>query len=412
MMSVEGPFLTALIARMSEPEYNLAAYGVAFAFALIVESPVIMMMSASTALVEGRDSFYKLKNFVYSVNGIVTAFILVLLIPSVFYTLTVDLINLPVKVAELTHTGVLLLIPWAPSIGYRRFYQGILIRGNATRRVAYGTVIRLSSMGITAFVLYLSGNVSGVIVGSAALSAGVMMEALATKYMARNAVRNILKNENDPGRGINYGDIIKFYYPLALTSIISLGVHPIVTFLIGQSRMALESLAVLPVINSLIFIFRSFGLSFQEVGIALMGKQNQYRILRNFAAVMGVCVVLALAAITFTPLSQFWFANISGLSEELTSFSEFPAMIYTIFPALTVWINFQRSILVYDRNTQPITYATVIEVGGILLVLFAAIKLFGMVGVVAAIAGYTVGRLSANIYLIKHFKLSLKKILG
>ncbi len=34
MMSVEGPFLSAIIARMSNPVYNLAAYGVAFSLAL------------------------------------------------------------------------------------------------------------------------------------------------------------------------------------------------------------------------------------------------------------------------------------------------------------------------------------------------------------------------------------------
>ncbi len=51
MMSFEGPFLTAIIARMADPKFNLAAYGIAFSFALIIEAPVIMMMSAATALV-------------------------------------------------------------------------------------------------------------------------------------------------------------------------------------------------------------------------------------------------------------------------------------------------------------------------------------------------------------------------
>ena len=37
MMSVEGPFIAAVIARLHDPEYNLAAFGVAFSFALLVE---------------------------------------------------------------------------------------------------------------------------------------------------------------------------------------------------------------------------------------------------------------------------------------------------------------------------------------------------------------------------------------
>ena len=62
MMSIEGPFLAALIARSLEPKFNLAAYGVAYSLALIIEAPVIMIMSASLALVKDSQSFYKLRN--------------------------------------------------------------------------------------------------------------------------------------------------------------------------------------------------------------------------------------------------------------------------------------------------------------------------------------------------------------
>ena len=43
MMSLEGPYLSALIARLAEPKFNLAAYGIAFSLALIIEAPVIMI---------------------------------------------------------------------------------------------------------------------------------------------------------------------------------------------------------------------------------------------------------------------------------------------------------------------------------------------------------------------------------
>ena len=83
MMSAEGPYLTALIARMSEPEYNLAAYGVAFSIALIVESPVIMLMSASIALIESKLTLLKLRSFVYRLNIILFLLMLVLIFPPV-----------------------------------------------------------------------------------------------------------------------------------------------------------------------------------------------------------------------------------------------------------------------------------------------------------------------------------------
>jgi len=65
MMAVEGPFLAAVIARLADAKFNLAAYGVAYSFALLVEAPVIMLMSASTALVEDTVSFRRLRVFSY-----------------------------------------------------------------------------------------------------------------------------------------------------------------------------------------------------------------------------------------------------------------------------------------------------------------------------------------------------------
>ena len=47
LMSVELPALSAVIARLPDPEIHLAAYGgVVFPIALIVESPIIMLLAA------------------------------------------------------------------------------------------------------------------------------------------------------------------------------------------------------------------------------------------------------------------------------------------------------------------------------------------------------------------------------
>ena len=136
MMATEGPFLAAVIARLADPKYNLAAYGVAFSFALFIEAPVIMMMSASTALVKDRDSFIKLRNFTYTLNGIITLIMVIFIIPPVFYFITQQIIGLPENIARLTHYACIILLPWPSALGYRRVYQGLLIRSNLTRRGA------------------------------------------------------------------------------------------------------------------------------------------------------------------------------------------------------------------------------------------------------------------------------------
>lgn len=412
MMSIENPILTAIIARMAEPKFNLAAYGVAFSFALLIESPVIMMMSASTALVKDYRSYLRLKKFTYIINFSLTAVMLMILIPTIFDFIAHELIALPKEVADLTYVAMAILVPWPGSIGYRRFYQGILINSNQTRKVAYGTIVRLISMTGTAIILYFFFDLHGVIVGASALSAGVMMEAVASKFMAKNILKEYLIHENDIVSELSFKEIFEFYYPLALTSVIALGVHPMVTFFLGQSRMALESLAVLPVLNGFVFIFRGIGLSFQEVGIALLDtkkKLHNYKKLRNFAAIGGTSVVLTLAIVAFTPLSILWFESIAGLTVDLSEFSIPPLMIMALMPGLTFLISFQRSVLVSSKKTKPITIATITEVSSILLILLVTIKWLDWVGAIAATSAFVLGRLAANIYLMKPFLKEVKK---
>lgn len=410
MMSAEGPYLSAIIARLPEPKFNLAAYGVAFSFALIIEAPIIMIMSASTALVKNYQSLIKLKNFTYTLNSVLTVIILVSLIPPVFDFIISDLMKLPGQISALTYKALMIMIPWPAAIGYRRFYQGILIRYNLTRRVAYGTVIRLAAMSTTALILFLMTKVDGVIVGACALSAGVVAEAAASKLMTQKIITAIKNSRERADYELSYRKILNFYYPLALTSIISLGVHPVVTFFMGQSRNSLESLAVLPVINSLVFIFRSVGLSFQEVGIALMGEKFEgYRLLKNFSIYGGITVVSLLGLIAFTPLSDLWLSGISGLSEQLSEFSELPLRIIFIMPGLTFWISYQRAVMVNSGNTKPITFATLIEAAGIILVLLILINYFNFIGVVAAMTAFIIGRLGANFYLSIPFNFIIRQ---
>lgn len=403
MMASEGPFLAAIIARLSAPKINLAAYGVAFSIALLIEAPIIMLMSAATALVKDRDSYLKLRNFSYSLNGIITMLMLIVIIPPVFRSITRNLMGLPEDVARLTHLATAIMLPWPAAIGFRRFYQGILIRSHLTRRVAYGTILRLVAMSATGLICYFYFQLHGAMIGALALSVGVTVEALASRIMVHSSIRMLRAQEPNPQglERLSYKSILSFYYPLALTSILNLGVFPMVTFFMGHSRMALESLAVLPVIHSLVFIFRSIGLSFQEVGIALLGeKQKNYKPLRNVAILLGSAVLILFSIVSFTPLAFFWFYNVSGLSLELAQFALLPTKILALTPALMVLLTFLRSLMVNSRKTKQITLATTIELMTVIVLLVVTTQVFGMIGAIGAAVSMAIARMLANGYLL------------
>jgi Na+-driven multidrug efflux pump len=399
MMAFEQPFLIAFIARLGDAKFNLAAFGIAGSFAMIIEAPIIMLMSASTALVTGQHSYRKLKRFTDILNAGITAIQLIFLIPPVFNFVVIDLMDVPGEIARLAHIALAIFLPWAASIGYRRFYQGILIRNNLTRRVTYGTMVRVSVIIIVGLLLYAAG-IKGAYVGAGAMSLAVLSEAVATRMMVSGTLKALLKKEDTENGNLNLRSIFRFYFPLALTSILSLGVHPFVTFFLGRSYMAVESLAVLPVVSSLVFIFRSLGLSYQEVNIALIGKYKQnYPKLRTFAVYLGLLVTALISILAFTPLADLWFVNISGLSRELAGLSYAPLKIMILLPAFTVLLNFQRSVLIINGNTGPISSATALELIGIIVTMLICVVFLDLIGAVAAAIAFVVGKGLSIIYL-------------
>lgn len=408
MMGVEGPYLAAVIARLPEAKFNLAAHGVAYAFAFLAEAPVIMLMSATTALVSDAHSFRKLRNFARALQAGATCMLLVVLIPQVHRLILRELLHLPPEVADLTYGALWLLLPWPAAIGYRRFLQGVLVRSGRTRLVAYGTVVRVIAMGLAALVGFAFLDIPGAWVSAMSLSSGVVAEAAVARLMAAGTVRRLLEAPagtvvfpgGAEGERLTYRSIATFYYPLALTSLIGLTVQPMLTFFMGRSASPIESLAAFPVVQSLDFIFRTVGLSFQDTAIALMGTRHRHLPeLKRFARTIGFSAAVGMALVAFTPLSTLWFQRVSGLTPELAAFAVVPTRVSAVMPILTVLLTLQRAILVNVRRTRPITVATTLEVSFIAMSFVTLGWGLGLVGVTAAFASFVVGRVVSNSYL-------------
>ncbi|MBT8487367.1 MAG: hypothetical protein KJO65_00940 [Gemmatimonadetes bacterium] len=402
MMASEGPFLAAVIARLPDPTFNLAAHGVTFALAILIEAPVIMLMSAAPAVVKDRVSFLRLRAFSRALCLGTTGVLLIVLIPGVYDVLIDDLMGVPDQVADLTYGALWFMLPWPAAIGYRRFLQGVLIRSGKTGLVAYGTLIRLVAMVVAALVGFFVLGIPGAWVGALSLATGVTVEAIAARVMAAETVRSILAGEIDgpEARDISYLEIAKFYYPLALTSLIGLSVQPLLTFFMGRSVAPVESLAVFPVVHSLSFFFRSFGLAYQDTAIALMGERfEHFPELKTFGITLGSITTAGLALVAFTPLSDVYLIGISGLTRELADVALTPVRVIVLLPAMSVLLSMQRAIMVERRTTEHVTVASAVEV----LVVATTFTVFGfgldLVGATAAFTAFFAGRAASNLYL-------------
>lgn len=399
MMAAEGPFLAAVIARLAAPKENLAAFAVASALAWIIESPIIMMLSASNALVRDGVAYRKLRLFSFALNAGVTAVMFALITPPVFDLVALRVLGLTPDVAGLAGRSMIFLVLWPAAIGFRRFYQGILIRDGRPQAVTWGTVIRLSTMAATGLVLALAFRLPGASVGAGALGVGVLAEGAASWIMARPTVRALRRQAEEEcvfGRSLTTARVIRFYAPLALTSVLSFFINPLTTFFLAHGRFSLESLAVLPVIVGLAFVFRTAGIAMQEVVIALVGDSGENRrLLSRFSIKIGMASTLALAAVVFTPLATIWYGAVSGLSPDLAAFALLPGGLLVLLPFLESVLSYERGVLVKSHRTTPISIAVAVQLAvttAVFALMVMGLKTVGAVAIGPALtAGYVAG---------------------
>jgi len=332
-------------------------------------------------------------------NLTITVIMLLVITTPAYSYLAFKILDLDPDLAELTRTACLFLLPWPAMIGYRRFYQGILIREGASRAVAVGTIVRLICLSATAFTLHFYNILHGAGLGAVSLSVGVSCEALAVRWLVSPILTTVKNRSGDQNHEqLNYLGIWRFYFPLAMTGILGLVAQPLVTLAMNKGRFPLESLAILPVINGLTFFFRAIPLSYQETVISMLGQNEQnYMALSKFAWLLSFILTVILALISFTPLADFWFIEITGLQPELAAFAILPLQLQILTPSLSLLLCWQRSHLIHLKKTNPITTASILELLGIALSLLIGISYFGWIGAVAASVALMIGRADSSI---------------
>ncbi|RME43258.1 MAG: hypothetical protein D6791_15885 [Chloroflexi bacterium] len=410
MMAVEQPILSAVIARLQEPKLNLAAFGVTFSLALLIESPIIMLLVAGTALARGRQSYRQLLRFTAALSGAITVVHLLVALTPLFGILVGRLVGAPEELVEPARFAFLLMFPWSAAVAFRRLWQGIMIRFGKTDQVGVTTIVRLIATATVAFAGLAFGVLPGAALAGVALSVGTIAGAAAAYYWTRPILRGPLARLEAEKDRISLRALIDFYVPLALTNVINFLGRPLLTLALSRAILPLESLALWPVLLSLAFLFRSIGFAYQEVVVALLDKQESHLALRRFAFTMAFVTTVLLFLLAITPLNDFWYGRVSGLSRDLVELSRLSTLLIALAPASAFLISWQRGILVTVRRTRPITLAVAINVSVMALSIWLGIRWLAVPGIYLAAAAFMLALLAETIFLSWQARLAARRI--
>ena len=413
LMALELPALSAIVARLPYPKINLAAYGgIVFPLALIIEAPIIMLLAASTALSKDWKSYIKIRRFMHTTSAVLTGLHILVVSTPIYFFVVEKLIGSPEEIILPARLGLAIMLPWTWSIAYRRFNQGVLIRFGHSVTVGKGTSIRLFANIAVLTIGYFSGTIPGIVVATSAVSAGVICEAIYIGIKVKPVIKTQLIPQPEIKPELSKKAFLKYYIPLALTSLITLLSQPLVSSALSRMPRALDSLAIWPVLSGLLFIFRSAGIAYNEVVVTLIDKPNSYSSLRKYAYILVSITSGLLLLFTATPLSTIWFKYITALPASLIPLAKTALWFSLLIPGANAFQSWYQGIILHSGKTRGIPEAVALFLAVTIIAYIIGIYLINIPGLYIGVIGFSLGMVSQAAWLKFRSRRALYAIYG
>lgn len=419
-MTAELVVVVAVIARMPAAELQLAAWGVVFAIATVVQAPAQALLPTSTALAHDAAAFRRLRGYAWAVLLAVSALHLALVVTPAYDALLGGAMGLPPEVRAAARLPLLLMLPWAFGTGYRRFLQGAIIRVGFAGVVIRGTVVRLA-VGVPLLLVGLfTQALPGAQVAAAGVIAGVLSELVYVRWRAAALLPRHLgaaaagsADELAPRR------FVAFFWPLVVLALLTMVVQALVTAVLARMPLPLASLAVWPAAFGFLVLWQSPALAYTEAVISLLRRPAAVPALRRFTWTLAALLTVGLGLAVATPLADVWFGRVMGLPDDLRAMAGVATLLALALPGLRVVQSWYQGVIVAAQRTRGISESVVV----FLLVVAAGLGVgvawagpagayVGTVAMVAGVAAQTIWLAWRAAPLLAYAKASDGRVVG
>ncbi|MBI4758473.1 MAG: hypothetical protein HY783_05670, partial [Chloroflexi bacterium] len=124
LMTLQQPVLAAVLARTANPKESLAAYGLALSIAVLLESPIQMLLATGAALAHDKPSFRLLQRFTAITGTTLVGLEAVLVFTPLGQALFRHVLSAPPSVDSQALLALKVLLLWPLVVAWRRLYQG------------------------------------------------------------------------------------------------------------------------------------------------------------------------------------------------------------------------------------------------------------------------------------------------
>jgi hypothetical protein len=393
-MALGDTLRTIALGRFPHPDVTFAVIGVVKSIAVCLESPIITILHASTALSVDHQSHRALGRFTYILSGFLTFIFLALCVEPISGWLLCDVFGLSPSVAKRALVALIFMVPWPASIACRRFFQGILIRNRQEKEMSYAALMRLL---FTALVLMIGYRLEldAIFIAVLSLIGAVILEALMVLYYARKAPRAASRDTHAHLHTVK--NIANYYVPLGSTSVVVWMGRAALVAIIAHANNGMLAVAGWTVASGFFLPIANSTRMLQQMVIAAP-KQVSHRLLFRFSLMIGSCACLPMIFLAFMAPGKSLLLILMG-DNSLMLQALLPSLQALVFlPCLVALENYLQGRLILLGAFWWINCTTIINIGTMLIVC-SILLFFGVSGALAA-ALATLGALLIEIVLL------------
>lgn len=375
-MTGESPVVNAGVSRLAHPEVGLAAFGVAMSVAWLIESPVSMMLDASTARAVDRRSFSIMRRYALWWCACLTAIGALVALTPLAGIVFQNLLGVSPDVAAAAKTAMLIFLPWPLAIGWRRLHQGLLIRHGLTRFIGYAVGVRLLTVSTVVLVGVRMSLMSGTALGATALVCGVWVEATIVWLLARQVIRRDLPDvaAADETPIVSMREFHRYYLPLAGTMVCFFLTSPIIAAGLARGASPTLSLAAWPVAYSLVMLLASPMNGMQQVSVRFGVRHESALVTRRFIVGAGVSLSAILALLNVTGATRWLMETAIGAPSGIADPALTLVWVITPLPMLSALRALSRGMLIAAGLTTAVQTAILLNVGVLALVALVLVR--------------------------------------
>ena len=380
LMMTTHSFFNAALSRLPSPEIYLAAFAVAKSVMHIFESPIMMVRQTVSTLVYNRQSYSKVKKFFIIVTLLTVGIMSLVAFTDMSEWLFSQIMGVEGRVLEeaIIIFSVFAFFPAAAAL--RNFMQGIAVKLDRTPLFTVATFFRLIYVFILIFLVdklvFLPGSIfAGLMFFTAVGLEGIVI--FTGVKITEKDISGKIKEKTGGEKAITHKQkklthryIFRFFWPLIITSIIHMGVAPLVNMGLARTVSPEIAISAYTVAWNLGILIISPSFMYHQQIINFFDKSPaKTAALKKFGFYIGIIMFLILALLAFTKAGFFVMCNWIGVSELIAELARDVLRLMVFMPPIVMAREFYWGILMKENKTGFVSRGKTINLFSLIVVI-------------------------------------------